>query len=184
MAEDGQPITTEAGDFIAVEDFPSSQATTSIEEAKTASLPPKVTPSSWTGVLTGVERLAAVRALLPATRDAVEALIGEIQRPGDNGGPPLEDRAEALDVLRQLHEALGNILALADQGKLESGLGLGAFGEVAGYCRRLIDMVKGDPVKYAVVGMFAAIAACLSPPGVDAVVAAGGAVAGMVPSKK
>lgn len=72
--------------------------------------------SAWTGVSEPVQRVRAVQSLVPVAQAAIETLISQLEAPGHNGGPPLDETEVALEHLRQLHAALGQLLIMADEG--------------------------------------------------------------------
>jgi hypothetical protein len=77
----------------------------------------KVASSSWTGRRTAVQQAQIVRALVPAAVAGVETLIAEQEQALHNGGPADPERVAALQALRSLHAALGELIALAGAGK-------------------------------------------------------------------
>ncbi|WP_043129920.1 hypothetical protein [Sphingomonas phyllosphaerae] len=84
--------------------------------------PGPVSAAGWTGRASPREQALLVRALAPAALIAVERLIGEEVRLRDNGGPVEDDREEALSHLRDLHQALGELIELARGGQPLAGV--------------------------------------------------------------
>ncbi|MBO9696673.1 MAG: hypothetical protein J7499_10795 [Sphingopyxis sp.] len=105
--------------------------------------------SAWTGVSEPAQRARAVHALVPLAQAAIEALIAQLEAPGHNGGPPLDEIDAALEHLRKLHTSLGELLLVADEGGLFSSRGEGLMVEAARYGRRAAKALKNDPVPYA-----------------------------------
>jgi hypothetical protein len=101
---------------------------------------------AWTGAQR-VYRIEIIKALVPSAMDALNGLIRQLETPGHNGGPPLEDVNEMLACLRQLHSALGRLLAAAD-GDAEADIFDGAITAVQRFATRFANMVRDDPVKY------------------------------------
>jgi hypothetical protein len=107
-----------------------------------------VSSSSWTGIATAHDRLLAARKLLPLAEATVAGLIAELERPQGNGGPPLEDREEAIRNLKDLQKVLGSIIA-----ELEAGadtLKAKLLDEAAGYVSRAAKALRNDPMPYLV----------------------------------
>jgi hypothetical protein len=129
--------------------------------------PDKFAPSksmSWTGISSRKERLVAVRSLLPIAQSAVETLIEELGKPGDNGGPLLDERAEGLMALRELHKNLGLLISAVEAGRFEDDLGEELAAETVRYARRAGDALKNDPMPFAVSGLvFTLLAVCGMP---------------------
>jgi hypothetical protein len=116
------------------------------------------TPSSgWTGIQSGRERLRAAKSLIPFAMASVEGLLAELERPTGNGGPPLEDKQEAIDNLRALHQALGQILEAIDDGRLADPRGNNIATEAARYAARAARALRNDPMPYLVSGGIAAL---------------------------
>jgi len=119
-----------------------------------------VPSSSWTGIGSERERLNVARRLLPLAQATVEGLIAELEQPQGNRGPPLDERAEAIENLHQLHRVIGELLR-----KIESDaarpLSQLLLDEAAGYLTRFAQAVRSDPMPYMVsaglFGVFAAI---------------------------
>jgi len=79
--------------------------------------------SAWTGRPSLQQQLTIVRSLAPIALEAVERLIAEEEYARSNGGPVDPDRNQALVHLRELHQALGELIVLADQNRpLEGAL--------------------------------------------------------------
>jgi hypothetical protein len=115
--------------------------------------------SGWTGIESKRERLKAARELLPLAEATVAALIAELERPQGNGGPPLEDRAEAIENLRKLHRVIGELLAKIE-GEAAPSLSQRLLDEATGYLTRFAHSVRNDPMPYLVsAGLFSVFAA-------------------------
>jgi hypothetical protein len=130
-----------------------------------ASLAEDVAPDSdssgWTGKRSRAARLEAARALLPVARAAVESLIEELAKPGSNNGPILDERAEAVEHLRNLHRTLGELLLTIDAGHFDDELGQGLAREAVDFAQRAAEAVQGDPMPYISASLiFAVLATC------------------------
>lgn len=122
--------------------------------------------SAWTGAIKGSDRVKAVKTLLPIAQNAVEHLIAALEAPGHNGGPPLDEAAAAIECLRQLHRALGEMLIAADEGKLSDAFNAGLPTEAARYAKRAAKALRDDPMPYAVSAMILAIMTACGVPGI------------------
>ena len=122
--------------------------------------------SAWTGASSGSDRVKAVRTLLPIAQHAVEHLIAMLEAPGHNGGPPLDEAATAIESLRQLHRALGEMLTAADDGKLADVFNNGLPSEAARYAKRAAKALRDDPMPYAVSATILAIMTACGIPGI------------------
>lgn len=71
--------------------------------------------SRWTGRASHREHAAVVAALAPVALEALDRLIGDEERARDNGGPVDTDREVALQQLRSLHRALGELIGAVEQ---------------------------------------------------------------------
>ena len=78
---------------------------------------PKVISAAWTGRRTAAQQAQIVRSLVPAALDGVVALIAEQEQALHNGGPACPERSAAIEALRSLHSALGELISLAEEGK-------------------------------------------------------------------
>lgn len=107
-----------------------------------------VDSSAWTGISSRKERLIAVRSLIPLARAAVEGMIAALSDTGGNGAPPFDEREAAIEHLRSLHTALGELLKAADHGHLDDELGQGFAAEAARYARRAAHALRDDPMPY------------------------------------
>jgi hypothetical protein len=126
-----------------------------------ASMPATYDANAWTGVEGSVQQAVAVRTLIPLAQSAVEELISHLEEPSHNGGPPLDEIADAVTHLRQLHASLGRILQTLDDGKLASVLGEGLMAEAARYGKRAAKALRNDPMPYALSAMvLATLTAC------------------------
>jgi len=83
---------------------------------------PSVASATWTGVADRRMRVTAVRELLPLAQASVEGLMVQLAQPGANNGPLLDERVEALEHLRALHPALGNLIAATEAGHQDDDL--------------------------------------------------------------
>ncbi|MDQ0248449.1 hypothetical protein J2W22_000496 [Sphingomonas kyeonggiensis] len=126
---------------------------------------PTIPSSSWTGIASLPERVAAFKQLAPVALAAVDSLIVELDRPGDNGGPPLDERKEALAALRDLHAALGALLAAAENAESPWIDGEGLVASSVHFAKRAADKLKDDPMPFAVSGLLVAVFAALGVPG-------------------
>lgn len=122
--------------------------------------PDTVTSASWTGTEGRAARLQMVRGLLPLARNAVDSLISTLSEPNANGGPILDSRAEAIEELRKLHRALGDLITAVDNGHLDDELGENLQAEVARFGKRVARSLRDDPMPYLssalLLGLFAA----------------------------
>lgn len=134
--------------------------------------------SAWTGAVKGVELVRAVKTLLPIAQSAVGRLIELLEAPGHNGGPPLDERANAIEALRHLHKALGELLVAADEGKLDQTFNSGLPVEAARYAKRAAKALRDDPIPYALSATVLAIMTACGMPGI------GGYLAGVAVSMK
>lgn len=116
----------------------------------------RVASSEWTGIPSKRMRVAGVKALLPAAMMSVDAILNQVEL-GHNGGPafPLDD--PHWQNLRNLHDALGQILQLAEQGLLDDDHGFGLIQQAGAYCQKAIHSFKNDPIRFAVIGSVTAI---------------------------
>lgn len=118
-------------------------------------------PATWTGIESRADRLRTVRNLLPLAQAAVEGLITALSDTGGNGAPLLDEREEAVSHLRNLHRALGDLLAAAEAGHLDDELGAGLAAEAARYATRVARSLRDDPIPYITSGLLHGIfAAC------------------------
>jgi hypothetical protein len=119
----------------------------------------EVPSSSWTGISTNRERLIAARKLLPLAHATVGGLIAELEWPRGNGGPPLDDREQAIENLRELHRVIGELLQDLNADK-EPSLKQRLLDEAAGYLSRAAQSLQNDPMPYLVsAGLFAMLTA-------------------------
>ena len=132
---------------------------------------PEINSSSWTGIADVRERVIAVKKLLPTAISAVDTLIIQFDVLGDNRGPPLEDRQEALDALRGLHYALGSLLALAETPNFKWAENEGLASACVNYASRLQKSLRDDPLPYATASLILAICTALNFPGAGALLA-------------
>jgi hypothetical protein len=131
---------TETGRFLEVDDAVSS--TTSDE--------PTLTSSTWTGVPSRVARLVSMRAELGIAQASVQHLIDQLAAADGNGGPLLDEHADALDALRQLHRNLTELLDAIDGGVLNDELGEGLAASIARWGSRAGQELRSDPGRWTV----------------------------------
>jgi hypothetical protein len=112
-------------------------------------VPPGYDSSAWTGATKPSDRVIAVRTLVPIALHALDHLIASLEAPRHNGGPMLEESQEAVKNLRLLHQALGDLLAAADEGKLTDMMNSGLAVEAARYAKRAARSLRADPIPYA-----------------------------------
>ncbi|KQR84831.1 hypothetical protein ASG07_16625 [Sphingomonas sp. Leaf343] len=74
-----------------------------------------VSSAAWTGRPARHEQAAIVQALAPIALEAVQRLIDDEERALGNGGPVDTDRAVALQQLRALHDALGQLIMCVER---------------------------------------------------------------------
>ena len=77
--------------------------------------PRPIDAAAWTGRRSPPHYAAIVQALAPVALEAVQRLIDDEERALGNGGPVDADRAIALEQLRALHHALGDLIAAIEQ---------------------------------------------------------------------
>lgn len=130
--------------------------------------PPEETvdASDWTGTLTRTQRLSAAKSLLPVARASIERLIEELGKPSHNGGPPLDETVEAIENLRKLHKALGDILEGIEGDRWSEIEGLGLPAEAARYAKRFARSVRGDPMPYAASALLLSVLTACGFPGI------------------
>ena len=126
----------------------------------------RILAKSWTGIESPVERLRIVRHLLPLAQAAVEGMIATLSDTGGNGAPLLDEKEEAVDNLRKLHSALGNLLAAAESGHLDDALGQGFAAEAARYAKRTAKALRDDPMPYVASGLLNGVLAVCGLPGI------------------
>jgi choline dehydrogenase-like flavoprotein len=114
-------------------------------------------PADWTGMATRAQKLATARALLPVARASIERLIEQLSRPTHNGGPPLDETENAIENLRELHAALGQILEAIEGGRWSELEGQGLPAEAAKYAKRAARALRDDPIPYAMSALLLAI---------------------------
>lgn len=109
---------------------------------------PRVDAEAWTGPKRPIERVHAVRTLLPLAQAAVDGMIATLSEPGGNNGPILDEREEAIGHLRELHRTLGELIRAVDAGHLDDEIGQGLAAEVARYAKRAARALRDDPMPY------------------------------------
>lgn len=136
------------------------------EEHEFAPNRPTVDSSAWTGANTPAERTIAVKTLLPVALAAVDQLIETLETPGHNGGPLPDETVEALGHLRALHKVLGELLAAADEDRLQEAFNGGLPVEIARFAKRAAKSLRDDPLPYAMSAMFLTICSACGIPGI------------------
>lgn len=120
----------------------------------------------WTGIQSRTERLRTVQALLPLAQSAIEGLIDQLSQIGNNGGPILDERQEAIDQLRALHAALGQLLDTVESGRFDDELGSGLAADAARYAKRVARTLRNDPMPYMVASLLLGIFSACGFPGI------------------
>lgn len=120
--------------------------------------------SAWTGIQSVQERIIAFKQLAPVALAAVDCLLVELQAAGHNGGPPLDERKEAIEALRQLHDCLGALLAAVESEGFSWADGEGLVASCAHYAIRAYETLRDDPIPFAASGLVLAICAALGFP--------------------
>ena len=139
---------------------------------------PEYDSAAWTGASKPADRLNAVKTLIPIALHAVDHLIASLETPRHNGGPPLDSTVKAVENLRLLHEALGELLSAADNGKLSDAVNDGFAAEAARYAKRAAQALRDDPLPYAFSGTLLALLTACGFPGI------GGYLAGVAVNMK
>jgi hypothetical protein len=114
---------------------------------------PDVDSRTWTGIAPPTEQAIKVIRLMPLAQAAVESLIAQLAEPNVNGAPLLDDRVEAIQYLRQLHDTLGDLLNAAENGELDDSLGKGLVAEAVRYSKRAARALRNDPMPYVASGL-------------------------------
>ena len=125
-----------------------------------------ISAEGWTGVESRTGRLKTVQSLLPLAQSAIEGLIDQLSQSGDNGGPILDQRIEAIEQLKSLHEALGKLLDSIETGRFDDDLGLGLAADAARYAKRAARILKDDPMPYVVASLLLGIFSACGFPGI------------------
>jgi len=128
--------------------------------------PPGYDSAAWTGASKPVDRVVAVKTLIPIALHAVDHLIASLEAPRHNGGPPLDGALEAVENLRLLHKALGDLLSAADDGKLTDNVNEGLANEAARYAKRAAKALRDDPIPYAFSATILAVMSACGLPGI------------------
>lgn len=102
---------------------------------------PSAESSAWTGKASLAQQARIVRALAIPALEVVDRLLAEQERALDNGGPIDADQAAALQDLRDLHTALGELIGLVEAARPVEGV-LGRLAElktraIQGFTRNL-----------------------------------------------
>jgi hypothetical protein len=77
---------------------------------------PPLQSRRWTGRRTAAQQAQIVLALAPDALEGVQALLYDQMKALGNGGPVDPEQREAIARLKQLHGALGELIALAEAG--------------------------------------------------------------------
>lgn len=125
-----------------------------------------VNSSAWTGIANVQERIIAFKQLAPVALAAVDSLVAQLEVPGDNGGPPLDERQEAVEALRELQAALGDLLAMVDKPGFAWADGEGLAASCAHFAIRATEKLRDDPIPYAASGLVLALCSVFGFPGV------------------
>ena len=121
-------------------------------------------PAEWTGISSPGQRLAAARSLIPIAQGSIERLIEHLSEPNHNGAPPLDETLEAIENLRKLHSALGEVLAAVEGGRWNEALAEGLIGEASRYAKRAARLMRDDPMPYAVSALLMSVMTALGFP--------------------
>lgn len=121
---------------------------------------------SWTGIRSRSSQVITVQNLLPLAQSAITGLIDQLSLPGDNGGPILNERHEAIDSLKQLHEALGKLLDTIETGRFHDQLGESLAADAARFAKRAARALKDDPMPYLASGLLLGILSACGIPGI------------------
>ena len=117
-------------------------------EASFSAETPTAASADWTGLTGPTARITVVKELLPLAQAAVDGMIANLSQPNANGAPLLDSRATAIENLRQLHRALGELLTAVDQGHFDDGLGQGLAASAARYAKRAAQSLRDEPEAY------------------------------------
>jgi hypothetical protein len=152
FADQWEPRRAEVRNFMGplldrAEEFEARAEGAAVEPAR---LETKSTSSDWTGSLSSQQRMAVARDLLPIVRASLESLIKDLQAPGHNGGPILDDQKEAIDNLKRLHAVIGEILEACEDGSWDEVVTQGLPAQASRYAKRAAKLLKEDPMPYAV----------------------------------
>jgi hypothetical protein len=161
VTEDGSPIRLESGTddgpkFVEVppgwpsdippDEYLSAQDSIGVSDEVEAEI---VRPAArWTGIASRTARLVELRGQLDVAQAAVDFLIDELADADGNGGPLLDEHIEALEALRNLHHALGQLIHAVDRGTLNDELGDGLVAEIIRYGARAVEALRKDPARF------------------------------------
>lgn len=120
---------------------------------------PTFNPSSWTGMASAAERVVLVKKLVPPAMSALETLLDELETANHNGGPLSDDSAAAVEGLRALHRALGELLEWAERGALDDPPPLL---HLRNFLASLAGDVRARPVAFFVSGIVATLSVALN----------------------
>ncbi len=112
--------------------------------------------SSWTGIPTLKERAQHVRAVVPVAIKAIDGMMAHYEdlegRLGHNSRSHDDVPAAVLAALRDLHQALGDLLGAAErEHRLLKGDDL--LSKVANTTQEVVSAMRGDAHRYAIAGM-------------------------------
>jgi hypothetical protein len=127
---------------------------------------PAVDASAWGAPPSEASRLRTVRSLLPLAQAAVESMITTLSEPNSNNAPILEERAEAIEHLRNLHRTLGELLSALDAGQFREGPAQRLLSEAAGYAKRAARSLRDDPMPYLASALLLGIFEACDLPGI------------------
>lgn len=159
IGRDGQHLVGRDGSFLTSARRVVSEAETSASQTDAA-----VDSSSWTGARSPRALAVQVRAMVPTFQAALSILIEDYERPGDNEGPPLDERAQILLELRELHSALGRLLDSIDRPEWEGGHG-GLLIEATRLAANIRARVTEKPLQYATIAVVEVTLGALGLPG-------------------
>lgn len=117
-----------------------------------------ITSANWTGRPSPGAQAALVKAVAPIALQAVQRMIEAEEHARSNGGPVDVDRDEALEHLRNLHQALGELIRLVNSERsidkaISKITSLGNSSKLA-----MASFAAGTPVTAASVLAFSAVA--------------------------
>lgn len=121
--------------------------------------------SAWGAPASQASRLKTVRSLLPLAQAAVDSMIVTLSEPNPNNAPILEERAEAVEHLRDLHRALGELLSALDAGQFDHKAER-LLAEAAGYAKRAARSLRDDPMPYLASALLLGIFEACGLPGI------------------
>ncbi|GAB5350378.1 hypothetical protein [Qipengyuania sp. 483] len=126
----------------------------------------QINSAEWTGIASPGQRLAAARSLIPIAQGSIEQLIEHLSVPNHNGAPPLDETLEAIENLRELHRALGEVLNAVEEGRWNEESASGLVGEASRYAKRAARLLRNDPMPYAVSALLLSVLTTLGFPNI------------------